>query len=107
MRSSSLNGLNLSAQRSKKCCAPLPFQSGRNWRKSSKVMVNTDLHRAQPVFTTGLKPENASAAMILVHGRGASANDILTLAQEFDQTRIAFVAPQAANGTWYPQRFIA
>ncbi|HEX2618956.1 MAG TPA: dienelactone hydrolase family protein [Phototrophicaceae bacterium] len=70
-------------------------------------MTVVDLHRTQPVSTAGAKPEHARAAMILLHGRSASAGDILTLAEEFDGSKIAFFAPQAANGTWYPQRFIA
>lgn len=45
--------------------------------------------------------------MILLHGRGATAEDILGLAQEFDVPATAFIAPQAANATWYPNRFIA
>lgn len=45
--------------------------------------------------------------MVLLHGRGASAEDILTLASELDQPGLAYLAPQAANGTWYPNRFLA
>lgn len=45
--------------------------------------------------------------MILLHGRGASAPSILELAKEFPQDEFAFVAPQAANNTWYPNRFVA
>jgi predicted esterase len=43
----------------------------------------------------------------MLHGRGASAEDILSLAHEFDITDVACFAPQAANYAWYPQRFIA
>jgi predicted esterase len=45
--------------------------------------------------------------MILVHGRGASAEDILTLADEFQLDDVAYVAPQAAGYTWYPYSFLA
>jgi predicted esterase len=45
--------------------------------------------------------------MILVHGRGASAEDILTLTEEFDVDDVAYVAPQAAGHTWYPYSFLA
>lgn len=48
----------------------------------------------------------ARAAMLMVHGRGASAEDILTLANEFDQSGFAYLAPQAAENTWYPNRFL-
>ena len=45
--------------------------------------------------------------MILLHGRGSSAEDILGLADAFYDERIAFLAPQAANNTWYPYSFLA
>lgn len=48
----------------------------------------------------------ARAAMLMVHGRGASADDILSLANEFDQAGFAYLAPQAAGNTWYPNRFL-
>jgi len=60
-----------------------------------------------PVIHFGAKIEEAAAAMIMVHGRGATAQDILYLAQELHAPRVAFLAPQAANNTWYPNRFIA
>jgi predicted esterase len=45
--------------------------------------------------------------MILVHGRGASAEDIIGLAREFRQNEVAYLAPQAAGNTWYPYTFLA
>lgn len=50
--------------------------------------------------------EEAQAAVILLHGRGASAHDILSLAQELPQQGVCFLAPQAFGSTWYPYRFI-
>jgi predicted esterase len=44
--------------------------------------------------------------MILVHGRGASARDIMTIATEVAQPGLAFLAPEAAGGAWYPNRFM-
>ena len=44
--------------------------------------------------------------MILLHGRGDSAQGIMGLSQEFAHPDFAFIAPQAANNTWYPFRFI-
>lgn len=67
----------------------------------------TDPHAHQPVYTTGAPLENAIAAMVMVHGRGADAESILTFANEFKQARVAYFAPQAAQHTWYPNRFIA
>ncbi|MEP7357982.1 MAG: dienelactone hydrolase family protein [Anaerolineales bacterium] len=63
-------------------------------------------HAAQPVLTAGLPLAQAQAAMLLVHGRGASARDILTLAPELLQPGFAFLAPQAAQSTWYPNPFM-
>lgn len=65
------------------------------------------MHRGQPVLTAGVPLAGAQAAMIMVHGRGASARDILLLAQEWRADGVAYLAPQAANNTWYPNRFIA
>jgi predicted esterase len=62
-------------------------------------------HDGQPVLTAGEPLERASAAMILVHGRGATARDIMTVAAEVAQPGFAFLAPQAASDTWYPHRF--
>ena len=64
-------------------------------------------HQGQPVFTTGKPLEQARAAMIMIHGRGASAQDILSLSQEFSQSDFAYLAPQANNYTWYPNSFLA
>jgi phospholipase/carboxylesterase len=50
---------------------------------------------------------SARAAMILLHGRGATAEDILTIASEVHQTGWAYVAPQAAGSAWYPNPFTA
>jgi predicted esterase len=65
------------------------------------------MHRGLPVSTAGVPLAEARAAMIMVHGRGASAHDILLLAQEWRAAKVAYLAPQAANNTWYPNRFIA
>jgi phospholipase/carboxylesterase len=59
------------------------------------------------LLTAGAPLARARAAAILVHGRGASADDILTLAEEFGLDDVAYVAPQAANNTWYPYSFLA
>lgn len=66
-----------------------------------------NLHQGMPVLMQGAPLDQAKAAVILLHGRGASAEDILGLAQEFDQPDFVYLAPQAANSTWYPNRFIA
>jgi predicted esterase len=48
----------------------------------------------------------ARLVMILVHGRGGSATDMLGLADEFHATDISYLAPQAAGQTWYPYSFL-
>jgi len=67
----------------------------------------TELHQGQPVLTAGAELDGAGAAMVMIHGRGATARDILTLAPELDQPGWAFLAPQAAGSTWYPYPFTA
>ncbi|HTP60398.1 MAG TPA: alpha/beta hydrolase, partial [Spirochaetia bacterium] len=70
-------------------------------------MKPTGPHAGQPVLTSGSELKSAAAAMIMVHGRGASAEDILELASMLDAPGLAFLAPQAAGHTWYPNRFLA
>ena len=59
------------------------------------------------MLARGAKPADAAVVLILLHGRGASAEDILGLAQELRIPNASFVAPQAANSTWYPYSFLA
>jgi phospholipase/carboxylesterase len=63
-------------------------------------------HHGQPVRMTGEPLDGARAAMLMVHGRGASAGDILTLTDQLTQPGFAYLAPQAAENTWYPNRFL-
>jgi predicted esterase len=64
-------------------------------------------HAGQPVLTLGPAPADARLAAIVIHGRGASAEDILGLAHEFAIPDIAYLAPQAAGRTWYPYSFLS
>ena len=63
-------------------------------------------HQGQPTLLSGELLNQAQAAMLMVHGRGATAQDILSLARELDQPGFAYLAPQAAGNTWYPNRFL-
>ena len=63
-------------------------------------------HQGQPIRIAGEPISRARAAMLMLHGRGASAEDILAVANEFDQAGFAYLAPQAAGNTWYPNRFL-
>jgi predicted esterase len=64
-------------------------------------------HEGQPVLQAGEPLATARAAMILVHGRGASAADIMTLGAELMHPGVAYMAPQAAGNVWYPNPFTA
>lgn len=65
-------------------------------------------HQNQPVAVTGVDFDKASKAMIMIHGRGASAQSILALSKEFENTDdFVFLAPQASGHTWYPYSFLA
>jgi phospholipase/carboxylesterase len=64
-------------------------------------------HQGQPVLAAGEPLNRARAAMVMLHGRGATAESILTLAADLDQPGFAFLAPQAAGHTWYPNSFLA
>jgi len=67
----------------------------------------SDPHANQPVLTAGPAPEKADATIVLLHGRGASAQSILALYGELAAERCAAIAPQAAGNTWYPNSFLA
>lgn len=64
-------------------------------------------HGGIPFHSTGVPLHAARVVLILLHGRGASADDILTLHDLLDAPNLAVVAPQAAGAAWYPERFIA
>ena len=66
-----------------------------------------DPHAGQPVLTSGPEPVDARLTIILVHGRGASADDILGLAEDLRYEDVAYLAPQAAGHAWYPFSFLA
>ena len=63
-------------------------------------------HSGQLIRTAGEPLERAQAAMLMVHGRGATAEDILSLADQFAQPGFSYLAPQAVGNTWYPNRFL-
>jgi phospholipase/carboxylesterase len=50
---------------------------------------------------------NAKKALIMLHGRGANAEDILSLAENLDVTDYLLAAPQASGNSWYPNSFLA
>jgi predicted esterase len=66
-----------------------------------------DPHANQPILGAGPPPQQADGALIMLHGRGASSESILSLYPMLEVPTIAALAPQAADGTWYPYSFLA
>ena len=64
-------------------------------------------HSTQPVLRAGADSRTARLALIVVHGRGGSAREMLVLAGEFQLDDVAVLAPQAAGNTWYPYSFLS
>jgi len=59
------------------------------------------------IKTAGKPLNEAEKVLIMVHGRGGSAQDILNLSQYLNVKDYTLLAPQATNGSWYPFSFIA
>jgi predicted esterase len=66
----------------------------------------SDPHAAQPVLQAGPPLDRARGAIVMIHGRGASAESILSLYPELGIEGLAALAPQAAGFTWYPHSFL-
>ncbi|MBO9203740.1 MULTISPECIES: alpha/beta hydrolase [Niastella] len=64
------------------------------------------MHTKQ-VIKAGKQTGEATKALVMLHGRGGSAEDILGLAQHLPVNDFALFAPQATNNTWYPYSFLA
>ena len=64
-------------------------------------------HQNQPVARAGQPLAEAAGAMILVHGRGATAASILQLSRELAHPELSYLAPQAAGNSWYPYSFLS
>jgi predicted esterase len=63
-------------------------------------------HAGQPVLGFGTPMGQSSTVAIMIHGRGASPENILGLATAFDRPGVTYLAPAAANQTWYPHSFL-
>ena len=74
---------------------------------SERSEMFTGPHQGQPLLVAGQSIAQAQAAMIMMHGRGAAAQDILALSAEFRQPSFVYLAPQAAGHSWYPNSFLA
>lgn len=71
------------------------------------MTASTDPHAGQPVVAAGAPIDGARAAAILVHGRNAAPRNILELATPLAHPGVAYLAPAAADHTWYPLSFLA
>ena len=59
------------------------------------------------IVSGGTASEDAFKVLIMIHGRGGNAEDILSLANRLKVKGFALLAPQAANNSWYPYSFMA
>jgi len=64
-------------------------------------------HQGGAVLTGGAPLASARGALILTHGRGGSAESILTLGAQLGVHDLAWLAPQAAGNSWYPYSFLS
>ncbi len=64
------------------------------------------IHGNEKILFEGADINSAKSAMILIHGRGSTAESILTLTNEFNTSSYIFAAPQANGNTWYPYSFL-
>lgn len=71
------------------------------------MSTSDDHHQDQPLLTDGAALADADVALILLHGRGAAARGMLRLTDEIDRPGVAYLAPQAAQRSWYPESFMA
>lgn len=61
----------------------------------------------QNIVTAGKNLSQADKVLIMIHGRGGSAEDILSLASELHVADFALLAPQAQGNSWYPASFLS
>ena len=69
--------------------------------------MTSNPHEKGILLSAGSTLADAAGALILLHGRGGSARDILGLGQAISPSGWAMLAPQAAGQTWYPYSFLA
>lgn len=64
--------------------------------------MSHSIHQDQPLLNIGRKPSPELPAVILLHGRGSSAQDMVPLAQSLGTDQAAYLIPQAGKNRWYP-----
>jgi phospholipase/carboxylesterase len=65
------------------------------------------IHEGQPLARRGPSVEDARAVCVLLHGRGRDPDDVLSLAERIGDPEVAWVAPAAADHSWWPGSFLA
>lgn len=70
-------------------------------------MTNFDKIHPKKIITAGADIKSAKKVLIMIHGRGGSAEDILSLADHLHVDNFALLAPQANSNSWYPYSFMA
>jgi phospholipase/carboxylesterase len=58
------------------------------------------------IISAGKELNSDGKVLIMLHGRGATAQDILPLASSLNVKDFTLIAPQATNNTWYPYSFL-
>lgn len=69
-------------------------------------MIPVGPHAGQAVLRAGPPVDGARKAVIAIHGRGASAADIIGMARAIELPDVAWLAPDASSHTWYPYSFL-
>ena len=69
--------------------------------------LHADPHANEPLLVQGAPLAQATFALVMVHGRGGSAEGMIPIARAADGLDAAIIAPRAAGGSWYPDRFLA
>jgi predicted esterase len=70
------------------------------------MIYQSDPHADQPIAMAGLPLAESRRAVVMIHGRNASPRNILDLVPRLDRPDFSYVAPAAANNTWYPFSFL-
>jgi phospholipase/carboxylesterase/glyoxalase family protein len=69
-------------------------------------MTTAHMHGGQPVLQAGA-PLGDGAVVVMVHGRNAGPDNILSLVPKLDRPAVTYLAPAAAHRTWYPYTFLS
>lgn len=69
--------------------------------------IETDIHWRMPIKEIGEINPSTRAVLILIHGRGATAESLVPLIGDIDMAGFAYLLPQAAGSVWYPYPFMS